>query len=198
MSAAPDLAPELSPNLSPELSPDLAPDFYAAVDAAIDAAVAQLWPHGDSLSAPQVHMLADGARDAAIAPMIRFGKLDFDCLFAEPLTPRLRAAAPYLVHLAAASAQSREMLHRCGDGHWGILISAPAHITTRQLRLHFKKLLWVHDEHGRRLNFRFYDPRVLSVYLPTCTQEERDIFFGPAEALYCLEGQRLRRYTRRA
>jgi hypothetical protein len=166
--------------------------------AALDSVVAQLWPKGDSLTAPQVHMLVDGARDAAIAPLIRYGKLDFDCLFAEPLTPRLRAAAPYLVHLAAASAQSREMLRRCAGEHWGILVSAPSHVTTRQLRLHFKKLLWVHDEQGRKLNFRFYDPRVLSIFLPTCTQEERNIFFGPAEELYCLEGEELRRYTRRA
>lgn len=180
--------------------PDVAGDAakLAANEAALDAAVAQLWPRGDSLSAPQVHMLADGARDAAIAPMIRFGKLDFDCLFAEPLTPRLRAAAPYLVHLAAVSAQSRAMLRRCGEDHWGILVSAPPHVTTRQLRLHFKKLLWVQDEHGRKLNFRFYDPRVLSVYLPTCTQEERDIVFGPAEALYCMDGTRLVRHSRKA
>jgi hypothetical protein len=168
------------------------------MSAAIDAIVAQLWPKGDSLTAPQVHMLADGARDPAIAPMVRFGKLDYDCLFAEPLTPRLRAAAPYLVHLAAASAQSRDMLQRCGGDDWGILVSAPAHVTTRQLRLHFKKLLWVQDEQGRKLNFRFYDPRVLSVYLPTCTKEERDYFFGPAEALRCLEGEQLRTYSRSA
>ena len=162
----------------------------------LDAMIAQLWPQGDSLSAPQVHMLADGARDPAISPMIRFGKLDYDCLFAEPLSPRLRAAAPYLVHLAAASAQSREMLRRCSEDPWGILVSAPAHVTTRQLRLHFKKLLWVHDERGRKLNFRFYDPRVLSVYLPTCTKEERLTVFGPAEELFCLEQGVLRRHGR--
>ena len=179
-------------------APERAFALASGLASGLDGAIAQLWPRGDSVSAPQVHMLADGARDAAIAPMIRFGKLDYDCLFAEPLTPRLRAAAPYLVHLAAASAQSREMLRRCGNEHWGILVSAPPHITTRQLRLHFKKLLWVQDEQGRKLNFRFYDPRVLSVYLPTCTQEERDIFFGPAEALFCLEGQTLKRFARRA
>ena len=156
----------------------------AGPDGDLDALIRQLWPHGDNLSAAQVHLLADGARDPAIAPLIRFGKLDYSCLFAEPLSPRLRAAAPYLVHLAAASPQSRDMLRRCGGHHWGILVSAPAHVTTRQLRLHFKKLLWVRDEQGRKLNFRFYDPRVLSAYLPTCTREERALFFGPVDALY--------------
>lgn len=167
----------------------------AALD--LDAMIAQLWPHGDSLRAPQVHMLADGARNPAIAPMIRFGKLDYDCLYAEPLSPRLRAAAPYLVHLAADSAQSREMLRRCAEDAWGILVKAPSHVTTRQLRLHFKKLLWVQDERGRKLNFRYYDPRVLGVYLPTCTREERATVFGPVQDLYCIEDGGLRRFVSR-
>jgi hypothetical protein len=165
------------------------------MSAVIDTMIAELWPDGDSLHGQQIHMLADGARDPSIAPLIRFGKLDYDCLFGEPLSPRLRAAAPYLVHLAAASAQTREMLGR-GVDHWGILIAAPAHVTTRQLRLHFKKLLWVQDEQGRRLNFRFYDPRVLCQYLPTCTSDEARSFFGPVRYLYCNEGGKLRRFSR--
>lgn len=163
--------------------------------ALVDAMIAQLWPDGDSLSAPQVHMLADGARDPAIAAMIRFGRLDYDCLFSEPLSPRLRAAAPYLVHLSAATPQSREMLHRCSEEPWGILLSSPSSVTTTQLRVHFKKLLWVRDEQGRKLYFRFYDPRVLSVYLPTCTKDERRTMFGPAQLLYCMDQGALRRYT---
>lgn len=76
-------------------------------------------------------------------------------------------------------------------------MSAPAHVSTRQLRLHFKKLLWVHDEQGRKLNFRFYNPRVLSVYLPTCTGEERRTVFGPVQEMICMERGGLRRYASR-
>ena len=36
--------------------------------------------------------------------------------------------------------------------------------------------------------FRFYDPRVMRMYLPTCTAEELAIVFGPVGA-YLLEGQ---------
>jgi hypothetical protein len=31
----------------------------------------------------------------------------------------------------------------------------------------------------RKLLFRFYDPRVLRAYLPTCLAEELNIVFGP-------------------
>jgi hypothetical protein len=37
----------------------------------------------------------------------------------------------------------------------------------------------VHDPDGRRLYFRYYDPRVFRVYLPTCNAEEMEQVFGP-------------------
>ncbi|GGZ01165.1 DUF4123 domain-containing protein [Pseudoduganella plicata] len=164
-----------------------------SVDAAVAAAIATLWPAGDSLEGTQVHMLVDGAADPQLAARIRLGKLDHDCLFAGPLTARLQAAAPWLVHLSAASAQTRELIGRAAC-HQGILVTAPAHVSTRQLRLHFKKLLWVRDESGRELYFRFYDPRVLAIYLPTCTPEEKRIVFGPAQALHCMDADGLRSF----
>lgn len=37
----------------------------------------------------------------------------------------------------------------------------------------------VRDEQGRSMYFRYYDPRVLGVYLPMCTEEEKRAAFGP-------------------
>jgi len=37
----------------------------------------------------------------------------------------------------------------------------------------------VQDAKGKDMYFRFYDPRVLRVFLPTCTPEELSDFFGP-------------------
>jgi RimJ/RimL family protein N-acetyltransferase len=138
-----------------------------------------LWPQGDSLSGPQVHLLLDGARDPAAVSLIRFGKLEYSCLFGGPLTPRLQAAAPYLVHLAARSPLTLELLSRVWGRGSGILTVARADVTLEQQRLHFKKFLRVRDEDGRLLQFRYYDPRVLRIYLPTCTADELQRFFGP-------------------
>jgi hypothetical protein len=159
---------------------------------------AQLWPGGNSLAGTQIHLLADGAHSPDIAPLIRFGKLDYTCLFAEPLSPRLRAAAPYLVHLAPGSPQTCDLLQRCLAGPLGIFVAAPAHVTTQQLCRHFKKVLWVRDAAGRKLFFRFYDPRVLQVYLPTCPPDERDMVLGPAGQCCCIADGRLQRFSRRA
>ncbi|NRR30334.1 GNAT family N-acetyltransferase [Oxalobacteraceae bacterium] len=145
--------------------------------------IGQLWPQGDSLHGPQVYLLLDGARDRAIAPLVNRGKLESACLFANRVSPRLLAAAPYLVHLAAQSPQTRELLLRAWGNSWGMLVITPAAVTMEQLRLHFKKLLRVRTEQGRELLFRFYDPRVLRVYLPTCTDEERRRFLGPVSRI---------------
>jgi hypothetical protein len=42
----------------------------------------------------------------------------------------------------------------------------------------------VHDPKGQSLVFRYYDPRVLRVYLPTCTREELRTVFGPIECFW--------------
>lgn len=148
-------------------------------EATADALIAHLWPKGDTLGGEQVYMVLDGARDPAIAPLVRSGRLEFACLYSGRLSPRLQAAAPYIVHLSAGSALTRELLARGWGNSWGFLTLGPPHLTLQQQRLHFKKLLRVRDEDGQVLNFRFYDPRVLRVFLPTCTPEQLEQFFGP-------------------
>ena len=152
---------------------------------------ALLWPQGDGPDKPQVHMLIDGATDMTLSTRIRFGKLQYDCLFGEPLSQHLRAAAPYLVHLSAGSPQTCDLLGLSANAPLCVFVTAPPIISTRQLRLHFKKLLWVHDERGRQLYFRYYDPRVLAAYWPSCSAEERVQLLGPGHQLHWLQEGRL-------
>lgn len=159
-----------------------------------------LWPDGDRLAGPQVWCLLDAARDPAIAPMVRQGRLEHACLFSGDLHPRLQAAAPYLVHLAAHSPTTDLLLrHGWGKG-WGILAVAPADVSLDGLRLHFKKLLRVRTEQGGYLGFRYYDPDVLNVYLPTCTGAEARTFFGPVTRFLAEEhlGAGVRTFDRHA
>jgi hypothetical protein len=53
---------------------------------------------------------------------------------------------------------------------------------------HLRKIFVVEDDKGQEHFFRFYDPRVLRVYLPACTRDELRKFFGPIDA-FCIEGQ---------
>jgi len=141
--------------------------------------VARLWPHGDDAANEQVHAVIDGARDTRIVPLLRATGLEYTCLFSGPLSPALQAAAPYLVHLSPAAALTRQMFEFGWGQGWAVFVRAPAHVTLAQLRRHLRTLLRVQDEAERILMFRFYDPRVLRTYLPTCTESEAAQVLGP-------------------
>lgn len=44
---------------------------------------------------------------------------------------------------------------------------------------HLREVFISRDENGQEYFFRFYDPRVLRSFLPTCQSEELREFFGP-------------------
>ncbi len=130
-------------------------------------------PHGS------VHALLDGARDRRIQRMVRRVGNDYGCLYRGELRDSLRSAAPYLVRLGPRAGLTHELLEQGWGQSWGIFLAARQEVVVGTLRTHFRPLLKVKDESGRTLVFRYYDPRVLRVYLPTCTDSEAEQFFGP-------------------
>lgn len=148
-----------------------------------------LWPQGNTPTSPQVYAVLDGARHASIARLVRLSELPFTCLYAGPLSPALQAAAPYLVQLAPESSFFKTLVASGWGQAWGLFAVAPADVTLQAMRKHLRTLLRVKDEQGRVLAFRFYDPRVLRVYLPTCEPVETRQFFGPIKRMVCEDGQ---------
>lgn len=152
-------------------------------DTTLQALTAALWPGGDRPGGPRVHWLLDGARDPEISRLVRTGGLEHTCLFAGQLHPRLQAAAPWLVHLSPGSPTTNRLLRQGWGKAWGILTVARPDVTLVQQRLHLKKLLRVQTEDGAVLAFRFYDPRVLKVYMGTCNEAEWRTVLGPLQAI---------------
>ena len=102
---------------------------------------------------------------------------EFECLYAGELKPDLAEVAPYLVRLQPDSEFTTWVLEQGWGKHWGIFALSPADL--REMRHHFRRFLTVHDPSGKPLLFRYYDPRVLRTYLPTCNPEELSTLFGP-------------------
>ncbi|MFN7916989.1 MAG: DUF4123 domain-containing protein [Vicinamibacterales bacterium] len=50
----------------------------------------------------------------------------------------------------------------------------------------FRRLLKVQTESGERLYFRYYDARVFSAFVPTCSQEQLAVVFAGVAAFYVL------------
>lgn len=64
---------------------------------------------------------------------------------------------------------------------WGIFAEATSDL--EKLRTHFRKFLTVEDPGGKKMYFRFYDPRVLRTFLKSADGTELREFFGPIERM---------------
>lgn len=127
----------------------------------------------------RLYVILDGARDDRVYPNVMLCGLRHTCLYRGELPEVLAAAAPHLVELAMESAFTKWLLKFGWGQSWGIFFTSAADI--EELKRHFRRFLKVRSEQGKRLYFRYYDPRVLRAYLPTCTREERDFVFGPVD-----------------
>jgi hypothetical protein len=124
----------------------------------------------------------DGAQDPRIATWIRGGDVPWGCLYAGQIPAELVEVAPYLVRMDKGRETPLRLLQHGLGKSWGSYLSSGAPLA--DLRRHFRRYLRVSSEDQKRtLLFRFYDPRVLRLYLPTCTPRELTAFFGPAEAI---------------
>jgi hypothetical protein len=139
-----------------------------------------LWPPGFETRGTALYAILDGARDPRIHELVHASELAWRCLYAGRLPAELLEVAPYLVQLSPDAAFTRTLL-AAGWGHaWGIWLVSAAPFD--ELRRHLRRFLQVKDEHGRRLVFRYYDPIVLTAFLPTCTAPELAELFGPIDA----------------
>ena len=108
---------------------------------------------------------------------------DFLCLYRGPLEPDIAEVAPYLVQLWPDSPFTQWFFEEGWGKHWGVLAQTEAYLGV--LWKHLRTFLMVRQPDGNHVYFRYYDPRVLRVYLPTCTVEETAFVFGPVERYLC-------------
>ena len=81
-----------------------------------------------------------------------------------------------------------ENLLRCGWGKsWGIFCTSPSPF--EDLLEHFRSFLLMKTKDQEPLHFRFYDPRVMRAFLPTCEPQELRAIFGPVDS-YLVESDR--------
>ncbi len=117
------------------------------------------------------------------------------CLFRGELPPDLVYAAPYLAMLSPDSEFTEMILNESTANHWGIFFHS--RYTIDYMQRHCRGLIKVHDEKGIPLVFRFYDPRVLRKFLPTCNGGELKTLFGNIETFFAEteDGQILSAYS---
>ena len=143
---------------------------------------AALWPSRQPRWS-KICVVLDGARDDRIFSAVEACRLDKCCLYAGHLPWVLVRAAPHLVILEPDDRFTHLILEEGWGNSWGIFFRTE--VPMMEVRRHLRSLLTVKDEQGRQLLFRWYDPRVLRSYLPTCEPAELQTIFGPIDRFYC-------------
>ncbi len=149
--------------------------------------IQRLWFAGTSIEAPAVYAVLDGARDARIVPMIKASGLPYKCLYEGDLPDEILRVAPYVVGLKPNAAFTRALLKEGWGNSWGIFVTVPKPAVVETVRRTMRKYLQVQGPAGQKLLFRFYDPRVMRAYLPSCNPFEAKIIFGSATEILCEE-----------
>lgn len=134
----------------------------------------------DAAGVPQrVFAILDAARDPRIYPALISADCDWLCLYRGEAAARMAEVAPYLVELHPLASFTWWLLAEGWGNSWGVFVNAD--LPLERLQAHFRRFLMVQLPDGKTVYFRFYDPRVLRVYLPTCDAAEREAFWGPVK-----------------
>jgi len=100
----------------------------------------------------------------------------------------LSGVAPYLFSIERNSNLDNLLAHNGIGNSWGIYITS--RIDFDNLRKHLRRFLMVQmEDTGEQLYFRFYDPRVLRIFLPTCNLQQLKELFGQAITHFICEDE---------
>ena len=143
-----------------------------------DLLAPRLWPKGNRRDVWAVY---DCARDPQVWSSLYASSLQRECLYAGALHPALERVAPYLVQLELDDRHTIKMLNRGWGQSWGIFLKSGT--SAESLRKHLRKFLRVRGPGGKTLVFRYYDPRVMRIFLPTCSGPQLDELFGPIDCI---------------
>ncbi len=115
--------------------------------------------------------------DLAYEANILYGR-EIRNLFLPEVQKQLWDVAPYLVPIDPDSGYLSNWARRWGSNAGILLVSGD---DENALCAHLRTIFVVEDEEGQEYFFRFYDPRVLRTFLPTCSPEQLEELFGPIE-----------------
>ncbi len=166
--------------------------FVVTIESVESGGTAVFAPPSASAESPQDRLLTllrddfqplyavlDTARDIRILALLLHHKEECQSLYEGEQGVKLAQVAPYLVRLQKDSPLLETLVKEGWGKSWGVYLTSPSDL--QEVRRHLRHFLQVKLPSGEQVYFRFYDPRVMRVFLPTCTPEDTTQFFGPIQ-----------------
>jgi hypothetical protein len=139
----------------------------------------------DALCASREPLFAvlDAARSRQVLRLLLNSRDESQSLYEGPEAEKLSKVAPYLISLPKGSTTLERLVNEGWGESWGIYFSC--RLPFKDVRRHLRRFLLVEAEGTKeQLYFRFYDPRVLRVFLPSCSPPQWREFFGEVECFW--------------
>lgn len=128
--------------------------------------------------------LLDAARSDRVLVMLQEAIEEYWSLYDGISAVTQASVAPYLVELREESGLLSRLVLEGWGGARGIYFTSKR--PRKDIRSHLRKLLMVtREDPGDMVFFRFYDPRVLPIVLPTMNARQEAEIFGDIEHFYC-------------
>jgi hypothetical protein len=126
-----------------------------------------------------LYALLDASREPSVLKVILESEEEYQSLYEGPQGAQLAHFAPYLIRVPQKSPLLDTLVQQAWAKSWGVFLTCDTPL--KELRSHFRHFLTVKLPDGQQVYFRYYDPRVLRLFLPTCLPEETTQFFGPVK-----------------
>lgn len=135
----------------------------------------------------KLYAIVDSARNDLVFKYFLTDNINFKSLFDGKMDIKLFGVSGFLVEYKENSMLFNWLTTEAwGDSCSIFFISK---ITFADALKHLQKLNRVYLEGNDIVYFRYYDPRVLRTYLPTCNKKEIKSFFGEIESIF-IEGEK--------
>ena len=132
----------------------------------------------------EYYIIVDGASKYFDSQFFVENSIELKSLFKVPIESTLNVVSPKLSLQSIYSLdKSNILLYLSGKAFFIIL---EYHGDFEIIYNHFRRLIIVENEDDfTKLYFRFYDPRVLRIFLPTCSANQLEELFGPVDRFIC-------------
>lgn len=130
--------------------------------------------------------LLDAAQESKLVGLFYEHHVEHASLYEGQKAIEYQDYAPYLVRLPPKSSFLELIVKRGWGRNWGPFLTCTEPF--EEVRKHFRRFLMVELPDGRPVYFRFYDPRVLRVFLATLNTHETSAFYGPIDS-YLVEAE---------
>lgn len=135
-----------------------------------------------ALEAACKFVVLDGAIGPVVRDLLNQSGVFYQSLYEGDPGGDLAKVGPYLAEIQKGGKLLPFLIKSGWGKSWGVFLSTKMEFV--DMRKHLRRFLTVELEPGRKVIFRFYDPRVMKVFIPSCDGDQREKFFGNIQHIF--------------